>query len=46
MVYNIINISNRYNFHPEYPISTTSKVVVYFELQFIRVKRDVKKLFD
>ena len=39
----VSNKYNRCNVQPEDPLVATSKVIVNFELQFIRVNHDVKK---
>ena len=44
-MWNNLKLSNRYNAYPEEPSVTTSKVIIGFELQLIRIKNDVNKLF-
>ena len=46
IIYNNINISNRFNLQTEYLSIATSKFMVESENQFSRVKCDVKKLFN
>ena len=41
MLCNNISIYNRCNVQTEEPSITTSKVIVYFEIQFSREKRDI-----
>ena len=46
MILNNINISNRFNVHPENLSIMISKVILYLKLQFSCLKRDINNLFN